>query len=248
MLPARDNRSLIIVLDPARKELGEVLVEKGYSRFHHIIRGINIYGKLFQASMVAIAALLSLSMPGCGSVAGGNTEARVPAVSSPATPSTTVFQNVSSPSRTNYLKISESEYNFSVAPNFYYSSDNQAFWSIQANVANSLTDINSRNVIRIDIPKTGVQLPQLNRAFSIGGGGEFEKFPGTFTVLDGQQSSAKKVEAGTIIFSPDSVMSENVSGSFSVTLTDYDSPAYPAPKYSFKGVFSFRMGDYGPAT
>ncbi len=231
----------------SKKKLGEVLVEEGYAHLHQINRGINLQRKLLRAVLVTVISLSALSMEGCG---GGGSEPQVatPTYTATVTPSSSTYQNVSNLIRTNYLQISESDYHFSVTPNFYYSTDNQSFWSIQANVAASLTDINSRNVIRIDIPKTGSQLPLLNKPFSIEAGGQFEKFPGTFNVLDGQQSSAKKVEKGTIIFAPDSVMAENVSGSYDVTLTDYDSLTVPAPKYILKGVFSFRMGGYGSAT
>ncbi len=206
--------------------------------------------KLLRAALVIVVTLSALSMQGCGGGGSGEPQAPAPApvYSTAPTPSATTYQNVSNLIRTNYLQISASEYRFSVTPNFYYSTDNQSFWSIQANVATSLTDINSRNVFRIDIAKNGAPLPLLNKSFSIEAGGQFEKFPGTFNVLDGQQSSAKKVEKGTIVFSPDSVMSEQVSGSFDVVLTDYDSTISPAPHYALKGVFSFRMGGYGPAT
>jgi len=244
MLPATEEKSLLKV--PARSSRESYGLES-YAQLY-LATGTIIRRKAFQAVLAAVVAISSLSLQGCGSETGGDPGYRAPAVASPVYSSLATYQNVSSASPKNYLRISESDYNFSTTPNFYYSTDNQAFWSIQANVAVSLTDIDARNVIRIDIPKTGTELPLLNRPFSIGAGGEFEKFPGTFSVLDGRQSSQKRVESGTITFSPGSVMSETVSGSFSVVLTDYDSPAQPAPKYSLKGVFSFTMGGYGPVT
>jgi hypothetical protein len=228
----------------SKKKLGEVLVEEGYAHLHQVNRGINLQRKLLRAVLVTVVSLSGLSMEGCGAGGGGGSQVAYPSATAPSPPSS---QSVSNVIKTNYLQISESDYRFSVSPNFYYSTDNQSFWSIQANVADSVTDINSRNVIRIDIPKNGTQLPALNKPFSIEADGVYDKFPGTFSVLDGKQSSAKKVEKGTITFAPDSVMSDHVSGSFEVILTDYDSTLSPVPKYSLKGVFSFRIGGYGAA-
>lgn len=228
----------------SKKKLGEVLVEEGYAHLHQVNRGINLQRKLLRAVLVTVVSLSGLSLEGCGGGGGGGSQAVYSSVPAPA-PST--YQSVSNLIKTNYLQISESDYRFSATPNFYYSTDNQSFWSIQANVADSVADINARSVIRIDIPKTGTSLPVLNKPFSIESDGVYEKFPGTFSVLDGQQSSAKKVEKGTIVFAPDSVMSDHVSGSFEVILTDYDSQLSPVPKYSLKGVFSFRIGGFGPA-
>ncbi len=231
----------------SRKKLGEVLVEEGYAHPHQVNRGINLQRKLLRAVLVTVVSLSALSFEGCGG-GGGSPQIAAPSISVAVSTSTPVHQAVSNLIKTNYLQISESDYKFSVAPNFYYSTDNQSFWSIQANVATSLTDINSRTVLRIDIPKTdSVHLPDLNKPFSIEAGGLHEQFPGTFSVLDGLQSTAKKVEKGTIIFTQDSVMSDSVSGTFDVVLTDYDSSVSPAPKYLVKGVFSFKMGGYGPA-
>ena len=231
----------------SQKKLGEVLVEEGYAHLHQVNRGINLQRKLLRAVLVTVVALSGLSLEGCGGGEGaGAPQLSAPANSATATSSST-YQVVSNLIKTNYLQISESEYIFSEPPNFFYSTDNQSFWSIQANISASLTDINSRNVLRIDIPKLGIQLPHLNKPFSIEAGGLYEKFPGTFSVLDGQQSSAKKVEKGTITFAQDSIISDHVSGSFDIVLTDYDSTLSPAPKYVLKGVFSFKMGGYGPA-
>jgi len=226
----------------SQKKLGEVLVEEGYAHLHQVNRGINLQRKLLRAVLVTVVALSGLSIEGCG---GGG---EAPQLSYPSTVTTaSSYQTVSNLIKTNYLQISESDYNFSAAPNFFYSTDNQNFWSIQANIADSLTDINSRNLFRIDISKVGIQLPLLNKPYSIEAGGPYEKFPGTFSILDGQQSSAKKVEKGTITFAPDSIMSDHVSGSFDIVFTDYDSSLSPPPKYVLKGVFSFKMGDYGSA-
>lgn len=232
----------------SQKKLGEVLVEEGYAQLYQVNRGINLQRKLLRAVLVTLVSLSGLSLEGCGGGGGGGgPQVATAPYSATVSASTATNQNISNLIKTNYLQISESDYQFSVAPNFYYSTDNQSFWSIQANVATSLTDINSRNVLRIDIPKAGSQLPLLNKPFSIEAGGLYEQFPGTFSILDGLQSSAKKVEKGTITFAQDSVMSDHVSGTFEVVLTDYDSSLSPAPKYSLKGVFSFKMGGYGSA-
>ena len=134
-----------------------------------------------RAVLVAVVSLAGLSLPGCGS---GGGESVVSPVSQGAAVSmtTSAGQAAASPITTNYLQIAASDYPFAVTPNFYYSTDNQSFWSIQANVAKTVSDIDSRSVIRIDIQKSGAPLPQLNRTFSIEAGGNFERFPGSFMV------------------------------------------------------------------
>lgn len=230
-----------------QKRLGEILVDEGYAHLHQVNKGVNLQRKLLRAVLVAVVSMSALSIEGCGG-GGGGSQVASPTFSPTASVSSSSSQTVSSLIKTNYFQVSESDYKFAAPPNFYYSTDNQNFWSIQADIADSLTDINSRTVFRIDIPKSGAPLPSLNRSFSIEEGGQYERFPGTFSVLDGKQSTAKKVENGTITFTPDSVMSDHVSGFFDVTLTDYDSSVTPAPKYFLKGVFSFKMGGYGSAT
>jgi hypothetical protein len=200
-----------------------------------------------RAVLVAVVSLAGVTMQGCGGGGGSSPSLTAAAPQASTISASPSYQAVSNLIKTNYMQISATDYNFSTTPNFYYSTDNQAFWSIQANVAASLTDINARTVFRIDVPKVG-QLPQFNRSFSIESGGEYEQFPGTFYVLDGQQATRKKVESGVINFTPDSVMSGHVSGSFDVTFSDYDSTLTPAPRYSLKGVFSFKMGESAPAS
>lgn len=197
----------------------------------------------------AILFLAGLTLPGCGSGGGaaGSAPVATPGQTATVSMTTAVNQGTASQIATNYLVVAESDYQFAVTPNFYYSTDNQSFWSIQANLAQSVSDINSRTVIRIDIPRTGAQLPELNRTFAIEAGGGYDRFPGEFLVLDGQQSSRKRVESGTITFSADSVMAAHVSGSFNVVFTDYDSAVTPAPRYYLKGIFSFSIGGYGSA-
>ena len=114
-------------------------------------------------------------------------------------------------------------------------------------MAKNVTDIDSVGVIRIDIPKTGQTMPSLNKTFSIEDGTQFEKFPGSFLVFNGERAVQRKVEQGVISFSPDSVSTGKVNGTFEVTLTDYDSATVPAPKYHLRGSFEFVMGTSGPA-
>lgn len=131
-------------------------------------------------------------------------------------------------------------------PNFYYSSDNPAYWSIQADIAENVHDEQFKSVIRIDIPKINGILPDLNKTFSIGESAAYETFPGFFYVFNGQKSVHKKVERGIISFAFNS--SGTVSGEYDVILTDYDSEIIPAPQYNIAGSFKFDVGTYGPAT
>lgn len=148
----------------------------------------------------------------------------------------------------NYFEISSTTYNI-LKPNFYYSTDNVSFWSIQAAVANGVWDDNERCIVRIDIQKsTSGEMPAINKTFSIEANPLYEQFPGVFLVFNGEKSTNKKVEQGIISFAPDSIASDLVHGTFDVILTDYDSPDVPAPQYRLQGSFSFEMGTYGPAT
>jgi hypothetical protein len=151
-------------------------------------------------------------------------------------------------SHQNVLTITADDYGL-LKPNFYYSTDNAAFWSIQANVATDVYDQDFRTVIRIDITKTYKgSMPALNKTFSIEDNPGCEKFPGVFSVFNGQKSVYNKVERGTISFTPDSDSSRVVHGVFDIIITDYDSKITPPPQYHVKGVFSFDMGTYGVAT
>jgi hypothetical protein len=185
--------------------------------------------KLSCPKAIAIAMLLTLTA--CGGGGGSNS------------------QSVSgaSASHANVLKVTDDEYGL-LNPNFYYSTDNAAFWSIQANVANNVNDQDFRTVIRIDIIKSDKgAMPTLNKTFSIEDNPGCEKFPGVFSVFNGQKSVYNKVESGTISFTPDSDSSREVHGTFDVSITDYDSTITPPLQYRVKGVFSFNMGTYGAA-
>lgn len=222
------------------KKLGEVLVEEGYAQPAQVHHGLRLQHLLMTSVLAAVLSLSALTMSGCGS--GGETAATAPVVSSVGvTPSPATPQAVSQ----DYFTVSDDGYGL-IKPDFYYSGDNDQFWTIQANVARSVTDINTVCVYRIDIPKGGTALPSLNRTFSIQDGTGFDKFPGGFLVMNGQKSTMKKVESGLITFTPDSTASGRVSGTFEVTLTDYDANTLPAPQYQLKGSFNFVMGTYGP--
>jgi hypothetical protein len=134
-------------------------------------------------------------------------------------------------------------------PNFYYSTDNAAFWSIQANIANDVRDEYGEQfkcVIRIDILKTNGMLPYLNKTFSIEETTTNERFPGSLYIFNGHKSVYKKVEQGSIAFTPGKTAGD-VSGVYDVVMTDYDSKIVPAPRYHIAGEFHFSMGTYGPA-
>lgn len=217
------------------KRLGEVLVEEGYAQPHHITYGIRMQRMLLTAALVAL-------LTACG--AGGGTtgtsgDAAVSAVSS----STSQQSPLSSG---NYFAVTSDDYGL-MKPNFYYSTDNSSFWSIQSSVAKDVNDLEYRTVLRVDIPKTDGAMPDINKTFSIEDGAQYDKFPGVFLVFNGQKSIYKKVEQGTITFSADSNASGNVSGTFDVIMVDYDATVFPAPQYHLKGEFNFKMGTYGPA-
>ena len=225
----------------SHKKLGEVLIDEGYAHPSQIIHGMHLQHLLMTAALAAVLSLTTLPMTGCGSGGGNNiTEsAVVSSVGVETLPITGEF------STNDLFTMTSNDYSL-IKPNFYYSTDNASFWSIQANVAKGVTDINSVCVFRIDISKNGNSMPDLNKTFSIEDGTQFEMFPGSFLVFNGKKSVNKKVESGTISFSPDSVSSRNVTGTFEVTLTDYDSDVVPAPQYHLKGSFNFVMGTYNP--
>ena len=181
--------------------------------------------------VVLLCCLMFLPMA-CGSGGGGG--------------GTAAGVNNSQVQEANALIVTTDEYGL-LSPNFYYSVNNNALWSIQSNRATDIWDPNFLTIIRIDITKTDGVMPAINKSFSIENGGKFEKFPGTFTVFNGQASVLKKVEQGTIVFSADSNPSGIVYGMFSVILTDYDSVVLPTPQYHLSGTFYFTMGTYGPA-
>lgn len=217
----------------SNKKLGDVLIEEGYAQPHHIKHGVRLQHMLLAA---ALAALLTA----CGSV-GDNTGNQLDAVN------TIESAEYTEQIDTNSFVVTSDDYEI-LTPNFYYSTNNAAFWSIQAAVAKDLYDPDFKYVIRVDVLKEDGIMPAINKTFSIGDNAPYEKFPGKIFVFNGHESTNKKVEEGTISFTPDSTASRNVTGFFDVTLTDYDSATVPPPRYHLKGSFNFKMETYGAAT
>lgn len=218
------------------KRLGEVLVENGYATPHHVSHALHLQQKLVTVALAAVLALSELSLSGCGGGGAGAPEASPPATSS-------AVQQAGS---TAQFSVSSDDYPLA-APTFYYSTINDSFWSIQANIARFVQDIDTRCVIRIDVPRVNGNWPSLNSVFSIEELPGVQRFPGTVLVFNGSASTMSRVESGTISFSPDSVATGRVKGSFNVTMTDYGAVSQPLPQHHIKGSFDFRMGDYRPA-
>jgi hypothetical protein len=194
---------------------------------------ISVSAKRAVYSQAALMVIALLFVAACG---GGGSSA-----------SNTGVKTVTS-TASNYLTVTHDEYGL-LTPNFFYSTDNVVFWSIQADVAKDVFDDFFKCIIRIDIPKTanGGMPAIIGKTFSIEDGSQYEKFPGEFFVFDGHESVYKKVEQGTISFMPASAASCSVTGTFDVIMTDYDSMLIPQPKYRLAGAFSFIMDTYGPA-
>ncbi len=222
----------------SRKKLGEVLIEEGYAKPHHIKHGIHLQQMLMTAVLVALLAACG-SGGGSSQASSGSTTASETTGTSSAITAATVDQNLA---HINYLTVTDDEYGL-VKPNFYYSTNNDAYWSIQANVAENVWDENFRTVIRIDIQKSdnGVMPSIGGKTFAIEDNSQYEKFPGIFLVFNGERSTLKKVSQGTISFSPGSTATE-ATGDFDITLTDNDSTLVPPPEYHLKGIFNFKMG------
>jgi hypothetical protein len=221
----------------SRKKLGEVLVEEGYARPEQVTRGIRIQQMLLTAALVA---LLAACGAGGAPQSGSGTD-----ISQGAGSSATSEQ---ARTAANSIELTADEFGLEQAT-FYYSTDNPDFWAVESAIATDLNDPDFRCVLRIHIPKaaTGEMPAVAGRTFAVENNQQYEKFPGMFLVFNGQQSTLKKVEEGTISFTADSNASGMVQGSFSITFTDYDSSAVPAPRYHLEGTFDFTMGTYGPA-
>lgn len=219
-------------------KIGELLAREGDVAPHTGRHNILIKQRVIYAAFAALISLSALTLSGCGGGGGGGGSQDQTAAVTVSSPSQTI--------KTNYLKVTTDDYGL-IQPTFYYSTVNNSFWSIQANVAKNVGDIDTKCVLRIDIPKGDGGYPLLNKTFSIEDNQLYEKFPGTFLVFNGMLSTQNKVEQGIVSFSPNSVAAEYVSGSFDITVTDYDAGTLPPRKYNIKGIFSFKMGDYGPA-
>ena len=189
-------------------------------------------------AVCVIAAVLVVLLTACGGerVSGENAAPAPPNVSATSSESANV----------DYFDVTSDQYTL-LKPDFYYSTNNASFWSIEAATAKDVWDVDWRTIARIDIPKTdGQAFPQLNTSYSIEANGPYPVFPGDFLVLNGAQSTYKKVEQGIIVFSPDSDAAAEVQGTFDVVLVDYDSAIVPAPQYRITGAFHFLIGTYGP--
>ncbi|MCA1765511.1 MAG: hypothetical protein LC633_04575 [Desulfobulbaceae bacterium] len=206
------------------KRLGEVLVEEGYAQSHHVKHAMRLQKML-------VAAVMTAMLAACG---GGGGDGQ----SSAGAPSTDSDKLISR----NYQEQVQID-----SPTFYYSTDNDKFWSIQADIAQDVFDQDYLCVMRIHISKENGVMPAINKTFSIEDTPQFEQFPGVFLITNGQESTLNKVEQGTISFEPDSTSSGMVKGTYDVILTDYDSQLTPAPEYRITGVFSFKMGTYSQA-
>ncbi|HUN54894.1 MAG TPA: hypothetical protein VMU29_07045 [Smithella sp.] len=226
------------------KKLGEVLVEEGYAKPHHIKRGVRLQTMLVTAALVALLAA-------CG---GGGGADPAPADTSNATTTTQTAANVDDTQITvsaiaydNQITLTEDDYGLK-APTFYYSTNNASFWSIQANIAANVDDVNSVSVIRIDIPVSeSTPLPDITgQNYSIEANGAYQEFPGTFMVFNGQISTNLKVISGTISFTSNSTIDGIVEGTFNVIMVDDGSTEVPLPQYRLVGTFNFEMGTYGP--
>jgi len=186
---------------------------------------------------VVLTCALMLSLNACG---GGGSETVTGAM---------ISGGKQEQSASNNMTITDDDYGL-MKPNFYYSTNNAAFWSIQAAVAKNVQDQDYGCVVRIDIPKSenGTMPAIYGRTFSIEENASFDKFPGSFFVFNGHKSVNKKVEHGTISFTPASSARDEVNGIFDVMVTDYDSHLVPPPQYHLKGTFSFNIGTSGAAT
>jgi mannitol/fructose-specific phosphotransferase system IIA component (Ntr-type) len=225
----------------SRKKLGEILVEEGYALPHHIHHGMRVQQMLLTAVLVALLAA-------CG---GGGSQASSGAATAGASTGTGTAVTASNVDQNlvqaNFLTVTYDEYGL-IQPNYYYSTNNDAYWSIQSDVAEDVWDTNFKTVLRIDIPKSGGVMPSIGgKTFAIEDNAQYEKFPGAFLVFNGEKSTLKKVSQGTISFSPESTATE-ATGDFDVTLTDNDSALIPSPQYHLKGIFNFKMGTSNSAS
>jgi len=216
-----------------RHILAELCGEAGYARHHHIKHAIRLKGMLLTAVIIGLLAA-------CGS--------EEDYVNTPTETEMMGNNEYSEEAHSNYLVVTSNDYKL-LKPNFLYSTDNEAFWSIQANIAEDVYDIESLSVVRIDVQKdNGVMPTSLDKTFSIEDTIQFEKFPGEVFVFNGEESTYSKVEEGVISFQSESTASGYVEGFFHVILTDYDSFEALVPQYRLTGTFGFQMGTFGSIT
>ena len=124
-------------------------------------------------------------------------------------------------------------------PNFCYTTDNASFWSVQLAVATGETDPGFKTILRIDLPKSDASLAlPSGRIFSLEAGGPYDRFPGTVTVFNGEWSTLKTVETGTLHFSAPAQGQGTRTIIFDLGFADYDSAERPVPRYQLKGDFT----------
>ncbi len=208
--------------------------------------GIRLKQMLMPSVLIAVMSLGLMTACGSG---GDQTGSGTTVLSnSNASPAVIVPSNADQTKTvTDSFTVTYDEYGLT-KPNFFYSTNNDSFWSIQADVAENVWDPNFKTVMRIDIAKTSGTMPDIGgKVFAIEDNTLYEKFPGAFIVLNGEKSTLKKVKSGTITFTQDSTLSGDVNGTFDVMLTDYDSTISPTPHYHLMGTFSFKIGTYGAA-
>ena len=193
--------------------------------------------RCFRVTNAVIVALSMLVLTvSCGTSGSGDNKNHTVSAANSSEPS--------SPAYDNQLTMTTDAYGLQT-PNYFYSTDNQAFWSIQADIAKSVHDPDFRCIIRIDIWKSA-GMPALNKTYSLSPDPGYETFPGRLYVFNGHQSVMKKVEQGILAFAPANSASA-IEGTFDVVMTDYDSRLLPVPQYHLAGAFRFRMNTYGPA-
>ena len=209
----------------------QVFSEAWFARPHHIKQAIRLKDILLTAVIIGL-------LTACGS--------EEDYMNTPRAETDMMGKNENSEEvHTNYFAVASDNYDL-LSPNFLYSTDNEAFWSIQANIAEDVYDIESLSVVRIDVSKENGLMPtSLNKTFSIEDTLQFERFPGDIFIFNGKESTYKKVEEGVVSFQPESTTSGYVEGFFQVILTDYDSWEYPPPRYGVTGIFGFQMGTFG---
>jgi hypothetical protein len=113
---------------------------------------------------------------------------------------------------------------------------------LRAAVAASMTDPEYKTVSRIDIESpaavsTGV-------SYSLGGATPGTRFPGSFYLFNGHQSTLLQTAGGSIIFSSFGANpGDAISGSFTAKILDGGDSSNPV--YTVSANFSFKAGGYG---
>jgi hypothetical protein len=113
---------------------------------------------------------------------------------------------------------------------------------LRAAVASSMTDPNYRTVSRIDIDAPAAV--SAGASYSLGSATPGTRFPGTFYLFNGHQSTLLQTVGGNISFSAFGTNpGDTISGSFSARILDGADSANPV--YTVSGSFNFKSGGYG---